>query len=366
MKTIKDIFSAYAPEYLQRFQTSMPHNHLKVIEAIVHCRTQSCGISVYQCEDCGRIHRLFRSCGDRHCPTCQNHKVQKWLHRHLTNQLPGHHFMITFTVPDKIRPLIRKNQKKCYPALFKASSGALKVLAADPKHIGGDLPGFFGVLHTWGRQMQYHPHIHYIVPGGALDKSHQQWIPSRIDFYVPVRALSVIFTAKFRDQMKKGALMDAIHPSLWQDPWNVHIQPVGSGERSVRYLAPYLFKVAISNSRIIKVMNRKVTFLYKKKKSRRWRRISLDVMEFIRRFLQHVLPNGFMKVRYYGFMNHNASFSIEQVNMRIQKAFGFEISDSEPHIGPTQPTLTCSGCGGKMAFRFYLGTYRKTELLDSG
>ena len=204
MTTIKQIFENFAPEYVHRFADAMPRVHHKVIEAIVNCRTETYGISVYECEACAQLHRIFRSCGNRHCPTCQNHKSRQWLQRQLINQLPGHHFMITFTVPGQLRRFIRSHQKICYAALFKASADALKVLAADPKHIGGDLPGFFGILHTWGRQMNYHPHIHYIVPGGALSKSDDRWYCSRIDFYVPVKALSKIFAAEFRDEMKKS------------------------------------------------------------------------------------------------------------------------------------------------------------------
>ena len=156
--------------------------------------------------------------------------------------------MITFTVPETIRSFIRSNQRLCYDALFKASSEALKVLAADQRHIGGDLPGFFGVLHTWGRQLQYHPHIHYIVSGGALSKNDGQWHPSRMDFYVPIKPLSKIFRAKFRDEINKAQMLANIASEVWEIDWNVNIQAVGSSHQSVKYLAPYVFKVAITNS----------------------------------------------------------------------------------------------------------------------
>jgi len=147
---------------------------------------------VYEYAKCHSSYSVFRSCGNRHCPTCQNHKTGKWLKKQIKRQLPGHHFMITFTVPQQLRRFIRSNQRLCYSALFKASSDTMKKLATNEKYIGGDLPGFFGILHTWGRQMPYHPHIHYIVPGGALSKSNGIWYPSRIDFYLPVKAMSKI------------------------------------------------------------------------------------------------------------------------------------------------------------------------------
>lgn len=209
--------------------------------------------------------------------------------------------MVTFTVPEQLRRFMRGHQSITYSAFFTASSSALKTLSADEEFVGGGCLGFFGVLHTWGRQLEYHPHIHYIIPGGCFDKSSGYWHSSRVDFYVPVRALSKIFKAKFRDQMKKAGLFEQINPAVWKLDWNVNCQAVGSSEGSLKYLAPYVFKVAITDSRIVKVENRQVIFRYKKQKSSRWRTMPLEVMEFIRRYLQHVLPTGFMKIRYYGF-----------------------------------------------------------------
>jgi len=160
MQTIKDIFNTYAPQYLAKFQDRLPAEHRKVITAIRACRTAVYGLTVYQCTDCGKNHHIFRSCGNRHCPSCQQHKAREWKHRLTKNSLPGQYFMITFTVPEEIRRFIRRHQRLAYNGLFKASSSAMKTLAADAKYIGGDLPGFFGVLHTWGRQLQFHPHIH--------------------------------------------------------------------------------------------------------------------------------------------------------------------------------------------------------------
>ena len=229
--------------------------------------------------------------------------------KQIERQLPGHHFLITFTVPEQLRSFMRQHQRMAYSALFKASSEAIKTLALDPKHIGADLPGFFGVLHTWGRTLQYHPHIHYVVSGGALSSTDGSWHPSRIDFYLPLKALSKIFRAKFRDRIKTTQLFDQIPAQVWQVDWNVNCQAVASSEASLKYLAPYVFKVAISNSRIVSVQDRTVLIRYRKPHSERSRILPLDVMEFIRRFLQHVLPTGFMKIRYYGFMNPNCAVS---------------------------------------------------------
>jgi uncharacterized Zn finger protein (UPF0148 family) len=222
MTTISEIFQTYGPEYLDRYQATMPGQHRKVVEAIITCRTSACGVALYQCEQCGEPHILYRSCGNRHCPTCQHHKSRKWLENQMNRQLPGHHFMITFTVPETLRRFVRSNQRTAYSAMFQASSEAIKILAADEKYVGGDLPGFLGVLHTWGRQLHYHPHIHYVVPAGALSTKEQRWHPSRIDFFVPVRALSRLFRAKFRDEIAKVGLLGLIPLEVWQTDWNVN------------------------------------------------------------------------------------------------------------------------------------------------
>jgi hypothetical protein len=273
--------------------------------------------------------------------------------------------MITFTVPEALRPFIRSHQRLCYSGLFKASSDSMKKLAVDEKFIGGDLPGFFGVLHTWGRQLQYHPHIHYIVSGGAVSKRDGLWHPSRIDFYLPVKALSKIFKAKFRDEMQKAGFLNAIPPEVWQTDWNVNCQAVGNSEQTVKYLAPYIFKVAISNSRIIKVEDHKVTFRYKKHKSSRWRLMTLDVIEFIRRFLQHVLPEGFMKVRYYGFMNPTCSISLDKIATLIELSYGFNIEKTTPII-THQPIPQCPACGGKLMFRYAILSRYMSIFVDTG
>jgi len=351
MGAIGDIFRQFSPEYLRRFGDTMPKEHQKVIEAIVRCRTQDNGAVVYQCEQCGLDHVLNRSCGNRHCPQCQSHKTRMWLERQMGRMLPGHHFMITFTVPEELRDFIRSNQRICYAALFAASSDAMKKLCLDPRHVGGNLPGFFGVLHTWGRQLQYHPHIHYVVPGGAISTADGRWRRSGEHFFVPVKALSTIFRAKFMERMKKAGLAGHVPQDVWQKSWNVNSQAVGKSETSIKYLAPYVFRVAISDSRIVKVENGRVFFNYKKHGSNRLRIMDLDALEFIRRFLQHVLPTGFMKVRYYGFMSPNSAVSIEDVKAKIEFAYGVKARKqiTEPKA---KAVLTCRDCGSPVRYLF--------------
>jgi hypothetical protein len=351
METIRDIFVEYAPDYIERFKDKMPEEHLKVIDAIINCRTESCGIAVYECTVCGEIHHVFRSCGNRHCPTCQHQKAFEWMGRQFEKQVPGHHFMATFTVPEEIREFIRSNQREAYGAMFKASSDSIKKMVKDDKYAGGDLPGFLGVLHTWGSMLPFHPHIHYIIPGGAFSRDDGQWHPSRIDFFLPVKALSKIYKAKFKDQMTQKGLIEKVPPEVWEIDWNVNIQAVGDAENSIRYLSPYIFKVAISDHRIVSVEDGNVTFQYKKKGSSRPRTTTVNAFEFLRRFLQHVLPSGFMKVRYYGFMNPNSSIKLEAVRQVIELCFGFEVKIPEFDI-KTGEFMSCPTCGSPLKYLY--------------
>ena len=349
MGIIKDIICTYGPEYLGRYQDSMPAIHKKVLQDIMRCKTEGCGIAVFQCEKCLSTHFFNLSCGNRHCPNCQYHKTRTWLDKQMQKQLPGPHFMVTVTMPGGIRDFLRANQKTGYGAMFTASAEAMKKLAADPRHIGGDLPGFFGVLHTWGRTLQYHPHIHFIVTGGAISKQDGVWHPAGNSFYLPVKPLSIIFKAKFKALMEKHQLLHLIPEEVWLQDWNVNCQAVGDSEASIKYLAPYVFRVAISDSRIIKIENHRVFFRYKKGKSNRYRVMELDAIEFIRRFLQHVLPSGFMKIRYYGFMNSACSIALSTVSDIIKSTLGLL---SQPILCkkklPRMPT--CPHCEGTLLF----------------
>lgn len=358
MSRINEIFRAFAPEYLRRFGDSMPAEHRKVIDAIINCRTEVNGSVVYHCEDCNQLHLVHRGCGNRHCPGCQNHKSRQWLDKQLQRQLPGHHFMLTFTVPQQLRSFLRRQQRLGYAALFAASSEAIKKLAADPRFTAGDTPGFFGVLHTWGRQLQYHPHIHYVVPGGMLASRGGTWHPSAVNFYLPVQALSKIVRAKFRDRMAKAGLLSEIPAEVWTTDWNVNSQAVGSAEASIRYLTPYVFRVAISNSRIVKVEGGKVFVHYRKTGSNRLRTLELEATEFIRRFLQHVLPTGFMKVRYYGFLSPGSRVSLEEVRARIELTFGFELTTPEVEPEPP-PQIVCRHCGHELVYRYSILPHRR-------
>ncbi len=348
MAKLAEIFKTFGQEYMQMFP-NLPREHRKVIKAIQGCRSGELGVAIYQCQNCGEFHTVNRSCGNRHCPLCQYQKSQIWLEKQKARQLPGPYFMITFTLPEELREFIRGHQDIGYSALFKASSQALKILAKDQKFIGTDLPGFTGVLHTWGRQLTFHPHIHYIVPGGGLSSDKSEWLPSSPGFYVPVKALSRIFKAKFKEEMEKANLLDSIDPLVWRMDWNVNSQAIGESKACLTYLTPYIFKVAIGESKIVSVKDRIVTFKYQKHGSRRYRTMSLDVIEFIRRFLQHVLPSGFMKVRHFGFMSLNCKIPIEDIQAMVQNHLDTDISLCKENQ-QNEPKAYCPCCGGILIY----------------
>jgi len=355
MGSITEIFRTFGGEYIAR-NPHLPAQHKKTIDAIVNCRSGLYGVAVYRCDGCGKEHRIDRSCGNRHCPQCQYHKSRAWLETQLERRLPGNHFLLTFTVPGQLRPFCRSNQRAAYGGIFKAASGSIKKLAKDPRFIGTDLPGFTAVLHTWGRQIQYHPHLHLIVPAGGISPDRKRWLASRNTFYLPVKALSQIFRAKFKDEMAKRNLLHLIDPSVWTIPWNVNCQPVGDGAATLKYLAPYVFRVAISNSRIVSVKERNVVFSYLKKGSNRPRHVRLDAMEFIRRFLQHVLPSGFMKVRHYGFMSANCAISMTRLRLLILESLK-KVKIDLAHLAtvkpkPAMPKPVCPVCGGSLLYLF--------------
>jgi hypothetical protein len=248
-----------------------------------------------------------------------------------------------------LRPFIRSHQRPAYQALFHASATALKRLATDQRFIGTDLPGFTGVLHTWGRQLQYHPHLHDLVPGGGLSEDRTTWLPSRANFFVPVTALSPIYRALCKEEMRHAGLLEHSEPQVWTIPWNVHSQANHQGHSAFTSLAPYVFKGAISNHHIVSLTGRMVTFTSRKVGRARLRTAHLDVMEFLRRFLQHVFPAGFMKVRHVGFLH--ASCAISPATIRLMMAQGHASEDQPTQRQPMSPlprVARCPICGVSM------------------
>jgi hypothetical protein len=343
MVELADIFRRYGAGYRARFGRHMLPSHIRAIEDIVNCRTPQMGGHLYQCQNpsCQHYVYSYHSCCNRSCPKCGQDRSQHWLIKQQKLLIPSHYFLVSFTLPSELRPIARSNQKLIYDLLFKASAAALQKLAQDPRFIGGQI-GMMGGLHTWRRDMCYHPHVHYIVAGGGLSTDNTQWLPSRDEFLVPVEALSPIFRAKFRDALKKTDLFDQLPEHVWQKHWVVHSKPLEDGHKALKYLAPYVCRVAITNNRILKIENDQVTFRYKDSQTDQWQLATLPAMEFIRRFLQHVLPKGFIKIRYYGFLS--------PANRHKLAIIRYILGHITSHIEPSgyKHNHYCPRCGGEM------------------
>ena len=354
--TLGDIFRQYGPAYRRQYAARMSPEQLRVMQQLERCRTGALGQAVYRCADCGAVHTVPQSCGNRHCPQCQGHKAQQWLQKQLAKLLPCAYFLITFTLPQQLRRFVRAHPRQCYPAMFRAAVATLRELAQNPKYLGSDRLGLTGVLHTWGRSLCYHPHVHFIVPGGALSPDGQEWLPSRADFFVPVKAASVLYRAKFLSLLADAGLLDQARKLVGQQPWIVHSQAVGDGRLALHYLAPYVFRVALSNRRVVKCEPGpdglgRVTFTYCKKGSRRWRAMTVTAEEFIRRFLQHVLPQGFQKVRHYGFAHPRHRVDSQWLNMLVTTTLNLVyvlVVAAPPVETPYRPP--CPRCGGELVF----------------
>jgi Putative transposase/Transposase zinc-binding domain len=352
MHSVAEIFQLYGQAYRQKFSSHMPADQLKAMWAIENCRTDNLGIVVYTCQQCGKSHGMARSCGNRHCPTCQSDKGKNWLEKQLGKLLPCPYFFLCFTVPETARRIMRSFPRECYNAILESSAQALMTLSSNPKHIGSSRLSMTAVLHTWGRDLSYNPHVHIVAAGGALSTDGLRWLPSRVDYMVPVYALSQIYRAKVRDALEAAGLLDQFPAEVWQEEWVVHCKPVGDGQAAMKYLAPYIFRVAISNQRIQSIEpgddgQGRVTFLYRPVGSSKLKSMPVSAEEFIRRFLQHVLPSGFRKVRHYGLASARSPMKTELlkwlVTVTLNIVYVLTVCRQDP---VPKPVLHCEDCGG--------------------
>jgi hypothetical protein len=360
MKLIQKIFTEHASEYIRSHGDRMPEVCRKALEAVVSCRTSQSGVHIYECPDCGKTHLANSSCGNRHCPVCQNDKAVNWVYRQQCRALPCTYFLVTFTLPSELHSVAKRYPAKMYQAMFQASSSALKTLVADKRFVGCDMSGFFGILHTWGRQMQYHPHIHYVVAGGGLSEDRKKWVSARGDFLVHVRALSKMFRGKLQQELKKSGVVHLIANDAWSRNWVVHCKAVGSGDRTLKYLGAYVFRVAISDARILAYDGKTVSFKYRKVGSNTERRCTLTAMEFIRRYLMHILPKGFMKIRHYGFLHAKCSTLIAQIRQLIADACGRVMEFVQPEPPEKFKPILCQKCKTVMKWKRYISPWGLT------
>jgi predicted Zn-ribbon and HTH transcriptional regulator len=285
----------------------------KAVWDITSCRTEALGGHAHQCDHCGHQENLYNSCLNRHCPKCQSLNQARWLEARQADLLPVEYFHVVFTIPSELHLLFRANPKVCYGLLFSAVSETLREVALNPKHLGARI-GFTAVLHTWTQTLLFHPHVHCIVPGGGLNSEGTQWKSCKSGFLLPVLVLSKVFRGKLLSKIEKALvkgtvkLSDCDPAALLQQAarksWVVYSkEPIAGPEQVLRYLGRYTHKIAISNSRLVSINDRQITFRWRDRSDNNTPKLmTLDALEFMRRFLLHVLPKGFMRIRHYGFL----------------------------------------------------------------
>ena len=318
---LADIFRQYGPAYRQAHP--LPLHQRKLMQAIETCRTPAMGGSVDWCGHCHYAHIQYRSCRNRHCPKCQGLARAQWLERRQAEMLPVEYFHVVFTVPESIANIAFYNKEVVYDILFRATAQTLLTVASDPKRLGVDM-GFFAVLHTWGQNLLHHPHLHCVVAGGGLSADGTWWISCRPGFFLPVRVLSRLFRRLFLEYLltafdagklaffssleplrERRAFLQHLAPTR-ETEWVVYAKrPFAGPEQVLDYVGRYTHRVAISNNRLLDIDNEKVSFRYKDyRHESQQKTMTLDAEEFIRRFLLHILPDGFQRIRYYGFLGN--------------------------------------------------------------
>ena len=318
---IADIFRRYGPAFQQQYARLLTPLHLLVLKALAFCRTAQLGGHVMECDHCGHQKPAYNSCHNRHCPKCQAGLRAQWFEDRQQELLPVEYFHVVFTLPAALGPLALQNKTLIYNLLFRATAETLLQVAADWKGLRAKI-GFFAILHTWGQKLDLHPHLHCVVPGGGLSLDKTRWVSCPRGFFLPVKMLSRLFRGKFLALLKAahqrgeltlaGQLHSLASPAafnawltpLYQKEWVVYAKPPWNGpQQALKYLARYTHRVAIANSRLELIDQGQITFGYKDyRRQHRQRTMTLAATEFIRRFLMHVVPRGFKRIRYYGFL----------------------------------------------------------------
>jgi Putative transposase/Transposase zinc-binding domain len=318
---VADVFRRYGESYRQQYGASMSAGQRRVMNAIEVCRTAALGGHLERCDECGYERNAFNSCRDRHCPKCQGLARAQWIEERQSELLDAPYFHVVFTVPEEIAAIAYQNKQVIYGILFQATAETLKTIASDPKHLGAEI-GFFAVLHTWGQNLPFHPHLHCVVPGGGLSPDGQRWVSCRPNFFLPVRVLSRLFRRLFLKSLEQAfdsGKLQFFHAleSFRQPPtflqlvdrlkaceWVVYAKrPFAGPQQVLDYVGRYTHRVAISNNRLLDIENGEVSFQWKDyRDGDQLKTMTLSADEFIRRFLLHVLPDGFQRIRYYGFL----------------------------------------------------------------
>jgi hypothetical protein len=332
MIEIADVFRRFAADYVSIHGASMLPSHRRAIEDILDCRTAALGGQVWRCDACDSEMFSYHSCGNRSCPKCHTAQTQEWLERRRAEMLPVPYFHITVTVPAELREMLHANQRDGYGVLMQASAAAIIELARDPRYVGGTV-GVLAVLHTWTQQLAFHPHVHCLVSGGGISEDGNAWHPARPNFLVPIKALAKLVRGKFRALLQQKCPDLVIPEAVWDRPWILHVTAWGNGEQAVLdYLARYVFRIALTNARIVGLDDETVTIQYRHRKTGCARTCRLSGEEFMRRFLQHVLPRGFHKVRYFGLWHPSHREDATRVRQMLQL-------QAPPKLDPAQDPI---------------------------
>jgi Putative transposase/Transposase zinc-binding domain len=354
---LADVFRRFADDYLSAHGASMLASHRRAIADILACRTEALGGHLWCCDHCSTKVYSYHSCRNRNCPTCHRDQTERWLAARKAELLPCPYFHVTVTVPEELRAVLRANQKDGYAALMKAAAEAIIELARDRRHVGGTV-GVLAVLHTWTQQLIYHPHVHCLVTGGGVSADGQSWHPARRNYLVPTKPLAKLVRGKLKAALAKRRPDLIVPPAVWSKLWVVDCTAWGDGVEAVlRYLARYVFRVAITNNRIVGLDDTGVTIRHKHRASNRWRKTRLSGHEFMRRFLQHVLPKGLHKVRYYGLWHPSRREQAARARLMLQlerpptqcsatrsAATNDQAADRSPHHTPADRPRICPCC----------------------
>jgi Putative transposase/Transposase zinc-binding domain len=364
-----DIIRTAGQPFIERSHNWIIWHHLKVLQAIERCRTAALGGHRDQCSSCGYSAISYNSCRNRHCPKCQGNARHCWLEARRQELLPTPYVHVVFTLPRELAPLALQNKKVIYDLLFRTSAETLLEVARDPRHLSAQI-GFFSVLHTWNQKLQHHPHVHCVLPAGGLSADHGRWIRSRRSFFLPVKVLSRVFRGKFVQALKRafsegqlgfhGTLKLLAQPKifsawlrqLFRNDWVVYAKrPFGGPEHVLRYLGAYTHRVAISNHRLVALADGKVTFRWRDSAHKNKKRlITMPVEEFLRRFLLHVLPRGFVRIRNFGFLaNRHRATLLPLCSQLLDSAPQSESSTQPvPNDAGTLSFWTCPLCAAPM------------------
>jgi len=345
---IADIIDEYHDTFLSRYQDAILPGQLKALNDMRHCRTSEAGHIHVACPDCDHAQRHPMSCGNRNCPHCQNHETNQWIDRQQQKLLPVRYFMVTFTLPRQFRAVAYQHQRTVYSLMFSCVSGTLKDFGLTPRHLGAEI-GMTMVLHTHSRRLDYHPHIHVVVPGGGVDRSRKQWKKKKGKYLFDHKSLAKVFRARFLDGLNKEGLPV---PKGVSPKWVVDCTRVGTGIAAVKYLSRYLYRGVISERNIIANKNGRVTFSYIESETGKTRHRTLKGEKFLHLVLRHVLPRGFRRTRDFGFLHSNAKklLFLVQLILHVQimtKALRPRSAFKCPHCGTPMTVLGVQPAGSR-------------------